>query len=72
MEILEDAIKHGLSKLGYEGLRGPQHEVIKAYAIGKDVFLSAPTAYGIREKFVLRNRPLRARLHEKRFTIQYD
>ena len=46
MEILEDAIKHGLSKLGYEELRGPQHEVIKAYAIGKDVFLSAPTGSG--------------------------
>ena len=46
MSLLEDAIKYGLSKLGYEELKGPQHEVIKAYALGKDVFLSSPTGSG--------------------------
>jgi hypothetical protein len=36
MVLLEDAIKYGVSKFGYEELRGLQHEVIKAYgALGK-------------------------------------
>ena len=46
MVFLEEAIKYGLSKLGYDKLRGPQHEVVEAYAAGKDVFLSSPTGSG--------------------------
>ena len=46
MVFLEQAIKYGLSKLGYDKLRGPQHEVVEAYAAGKDVFLSSPTGSG--------------------------
>lgn len=46
MASLEDAIKYGLAKLGYKETRGPQRQVVDAYALGKDVFLSAPTGSG--------------------------
>ena len=43
---IEEAIQHGLGKLGYQSLRDGQQEVIEAYLKGKDVFFCSPTGSG--------------------------
>ena len=43
---MEDSLRFGLQKLGYEKFRKGQRRVIEAYLSGKDVMFCAPTGSG--------------------------
>ena len=43
---VESALRVATATLEYEELKDKQKEAIKAFASGKDVFVSLPTGYG--------------------------